>query len=659
MKVIELLKNEQLQDMCKAYWEHRYSFMGEKTNFKIDLIYNFYKNLDFNCNYRDEFYRIGLRNFNYKANIFDYTQPNVIETNYYTTIIHSLRKHINDDLFVAKKKKIGITSKKLPNNIDFKTFTKNDLLNYKLNFKGIIHTFAIKRKENTNILVIDIDSRESTENNFKTTNLIVNKLCKILKVKLNDFLFIEQNVLKGNGIHCYIRCPKNMTEENLKNLENYIAIKLGFRIEINFFNKLIRPPFSYEYLPIDLRKFKKYFYNFDKNNLNNYFKTLEEAINYTYLKLNKFDLGIRNCEFFDKQLYITDNLNIYLKTHCKKKIDRHSEINFKETNKKLFIQEEKTYNLNNFNYLDKPIVKGHSLEAILHRVPWAVARGIDEDTVVKRLFNANVNGEKFINNPITTELDIRKFYKKCSATILPKTKTFVPTKATKWTSNYQLAFDEYGKDFFENNKLGLALYNKLYKYCYKTRKLDGRNMIQTCKALCNEKYKLQLIKSLPIYLKEIIGNWLWTLKVGRKSIYSKKHESLFGVQLPISKMKMLQTFVNESIGIDTPHYFDPKQFRVILLKIFGLEEKTHGMNFNYIHGSCKYWGKNNNSINLFEQFINFIKDEIKTFIKKFNDILNNFENSYKELKKHFTLFDVEIIHRIILPDKRNILKLEI
>ena len=133
-----------------------------------------------------------------------------------------------------------------------KEYMTSEYENTRINLYNINNkTFGLTMGLPTKVLWFDIDNHEGIYN----VSPDVEKLLKFLGCQPTDAILIEQNQFNG-GYHIFVQLSYFIRNPEFFNDLTKLLKDTGFHnIDCNFYNRILRFPLSYEYLPIDKAKF--------------------------------------------------------------------------------------------------------------------------------------------------------------------------------------------------------------------------------------------------------------------------------------------------------------------------------------------------------------------------------------------------------------------
>lgn len=590
----------------QTYWDERKKFLETKrpsgvlTGLEMELC----RFLGYETRENQKNFCCGRRIAKYSDNKPQWESGTVYKTfmnkdgildSYEAKLYPKYNKHILTPI----GKRIGL--KKLPD-INYPDEFKKA---FALNVRGCVNTYGLRRRELTDIISIDIDKAVADRMGLSSTFLVLEKINKILKVSYNDYLYIEYNKLFDGGLHCFIQAPYELNSSEMKRLENYVSGKLGEHIEIDFTNKILRLPMSYEYYPVilskcsDLVKFVKvvdvipeeYFYS-----------SYEKA----YKSVKKKPIKLDRCEFFKKHLYSADQA---VEEELKKKEIKRDKVIY-------VIRTKPQFDLERFKK-EYVMEKGTSWEETKKLVPYLSARGVSFDSLLSFMECVGKDTKRYSRLSKSGKTSLKRFYEKCVKTAKANPTIYSTKDVNGYFSNQSFLTDKEMK-LFSSEHIGEYLYEKMINVV--SALIDGncnKSLMETCIALKKEKYKNELIEELPLFAIEYIGKYRWMKKNGVKSIY-KDHPEYDGLQMPTELMEKISEFVIQKTN-PLYHKFNSKQFRVILMMTFGLEMKQNRICSKlkpYHSGFCAFWG--NSFADVFEPFLKEIENE---FGESVNEII--------------------------------------
>ena len=483
-------------------------------------------------------------------------------------------------------------------------FQRNELKDYKTALININKvdgkTYGASQKENSSILLIDIDNYEDDKaiDKFK-------KFLKYTELKVKDFIFIEQNAFTG-GIHCALQLKHIVdSEEKYKNFEKKCS-EFGFKIECNFLNKILRFPLSYEYVALkhderilDTDEFVS------KEYWEEHYTSYMEHLNFNPVEsifINKFLFNIR---------YEERDFNTF--TVIPKK-----ELPTYWNTKKVLVKRvnESTPITPKFKKLYK-ITAGNRWKLTGKMVPYIKSMGKTLIETAEILKNQNEDSKDLTRWSVSKIADnIRSFYMNC--------KTFDISKPLG--NNYYCKnnhnIPEITLNFLNDKRVQNHLVNKFISNYIKARSKHNEYFDH----LSEEKIDI-LKKVLPIMFIEVIGKMFYEINNPKEFIGNIDEE--LGFQLPDVLLKHIQDYAIIQSGIDSPIAKTSLQYlKKAIIATLGLRE------INYKHskrnwqiGSCKSFRiQSLNDINgLLNHLYNsvYTGNVIKEFLISNNNIISS------------------------------------
>lgn len=581
------------------YWDKKKDFFGKKPN-KTKLLSSFLsvcKLLDFNMNSSSKDYCCGNRTPKFENNKPIWESGWVFRTFYnkdglLDTAEFQVKPNYEKHLFITLNKKIGL--RKIP----FEISSKQEKV-IKLNARGCVNTTGLRRKTNSEILAIDIDKSVATRIGVSSTFLVLDKIVKLLKVSYKDFMLIEYNRLFDGGLHCYIKAPYELTDDELKRLEQYIGGKIGERVEFSFTKRILRLPFSYEYWPVKLDKMNdliKLVNVVDFIPDDYFYSSFTSAMNSIKVRSNK----MINCDFFKNHLYRADEAV---------KESLQTKVHEKSSKLVYMIREKPKFDLDKFKK-QYTIKTGTSWEETKKLVPYLVSRCVSFDSLISFLQTVGKETKRYSQMSETTKKALKRFYDKCKKTAkVSKFNALITNDIDGYISNENYLTQK-EVDLFHTSEIGTYLYDKLQHVIEAL--IDSccpSSLKETCIALRKEKYKNELIEELPLFAIEFLGKYRWMKVHGVKPLVYKSHPEFDGLQMPIELMDKISEYVIKKTN-PLYHKFNSKQFRVVLLMTFGLEMKQNLKMPKlkpYQSGMCAFWG--NSFADVFEPLIKELENE--------------------------------------------------
>lgn len=490
------------------------------------------------------------------------------------------------------------------------------------NLRGCVNTFGLTMKCNTNVIVWDIDVRIAKRGNFKSTLEVLDLLLKHLNMSVKDLLLVEYNKYEEGGLHVYFKVSDG-EKLNKSRFGLFVKESTGFDIEYNFTKNVLRLPMSYEYQPIRLTKFGKILNLVNKGlkiTDDCFYKTLDDAI--ASIDENKIALDGTKCPYLTSDLVKSSDENTIKFAHaCYKKFKHLLEENTARIHDKILKEEEnkrgykysKRFNETDF-IKDHRFETGGSWKALEYTVPYLKERGYSAEEVYSILEKMD-NGSRFFGKEKrSAKSKIEKWYNiSCtgSKALEYSTKRFyyvdmpvVAENAIGWKVGYienNQNVSQKDKELLFKPYTGLYI----YKHFIEAAKMllddedSSMSLKKTCKAVLNVKYKEQLIHQLPSMVLELVGKYIYDRK------YKNNRGQAEGLQVPEILMNRIIQFVNTALPEKGTHAFNGKQFRIILLRMFGLcpvTNKEKGRPYSTHH--CTVW----NDVDSDTVFENFLTD---------------------------------------------------
>lgn len=516
---------------------------------------NFLNKLSFNLDFNSNNYRYGQRYFNNDSDSLSWITTNenkcLIKTFYdkneFRLNQYEQKIYITDDKLekhlYSWQEKNRIINKYYKYDKEFIEENKTSLQNlYKIT-KG---TIGCTQQSGTNILLLDIDNDIQWSSLEKLWQFL-----KLFELKLQDLLYIEQNIFTG-GIHTGIVLPHKITNNEFYSyLESYLKEE-GIRIECNFQNKIYRLPLSYEYIPIkkDERIFGCYEFIY-KDFYHNSFKEFVKSINFKKSVKSELLNEIIN-KFREKKPY---------EDYWKGK-------------KKLFKRnvEHKEFKPMDFYTIER----GERFNTMSKLIPYAKMCGYSLDETVELIRNQNISSkdltkwsyDKLKNN-------IKSFYNKCNHTQIIK-----PESTDKFFSNLHLLKDNQYK-LFDDDKMKNHLTRMIEHYYIQERRKHNNGF----KDFSNEK-KLTNNIIIPIMIKEIIGYMIYSIN-DNKEFINKSYNKYLGFQLSDQYLNKLMNHIITINGLNKDSKLSIQYLKRAIIRFLKLNEIKYNRKRNWMLGCCK------------------------------------------------------------------------
>lgn len=548
-----------LDDFNKDLIAHKSNFYRDSQGFNFKEYLDF---LSFNLDFNSSNYRWGKRYFNKELKDFCWITSNDKKqiTQYSWDSIDRCYK--NKDInayFYAKNieshflscfksnRKIGFTYK-LPK------IEQQELRNYETALKNMYmvsdKTFGSSQKIGSDILLVDIDNYEN-RHSLETLSMFLD----ILKIKISDLMFIEQNAFTG-GIHTALRLPHKISNVDFYPLLMKKLQEEDVRIECNFINSILRFPLSFEYVAI--KKDDKIF-NYDE-----YIPS--ELWEKTFIDyLNNLNDEICNSDYLNNLIY---------ETHKKEESYNKWE-NYWKIKKYLF---KKTKNITIKDYSFYKIERGKRYESMSKIVPYSKITGHSLDETVDLIFEHNINSKDLAKwSKEKLKRNIQKFYDKCPDQVCSLIKS-----NSSYVSNLD-KLPSITKQFLENKQFIKWFTDRVVEAYMKERNRHGNGF----KSFSQEKINI-LHKQLPFFLKEIIGKMYYDIN-SDKQFVNEKYNNLLGFQLSDAHLKAIQEQSIQQLNIDSPLAKTSIQYlKKAILSALKVEEiKYTNRAKNWMLGSCK------------------------------------------------------------------------
>jgi len=437
---------------------------------------------------------------------------------------------------------------------------------------------AFREYDTTEIIAIDIDTHDFTENKLKNKsfnfnefeNLSLNILNKLKELNLNVILYEDSKICRG--IHTYIKLKNLKHKQKIKNLIYEILTNefKEIKIEYRTCNKSLRLPFAYDY---------------NCRNIDNY-----KVINKLYNKVSQ-STNLFNKECIDNDEIYNDLLQICAKP--RPPLEK-TNIFYKEN-----IHKNKSINLKNFSITSNNRVGGEKTQ-------WKLLGNC-------LLKNKSVN--EFINLSKDCNLnskDLNKWEDKKLIHNLSKMYEYGKKNFVKKEIKYKInSTDDFVSSLnFINNIDKINLEKVIIKLKENIIKNNSYN-----------KQSERLLKDCNIFFLELIGKIRYENSNGRKLskdviqefclTSQKRYDLLQGYQFPkeyLSKIKKHYNLKSNSITLFNI-------FKDLFLDIY---LHKNGTTYIPILGSCKQYLLNDLYHHYFKENINVIEKKSNT---KYYDIV--------------------------------------
>ena len=642
------------------YWDDRKRFVSvfnqQKTIFNyITLL----KNLGFIVSPKRNGYHAGKRITKYDES----GKPCWISgtEKQYNPFLGMVEKRIFPDF----KKHLFITDrncgvKKLPDGIEEK-----DQYVVGKNIRGLVNTFGLLQRSTSDVLALDIDKRIADRYEFSSTFEVLDYILGFLKIDPKNLLLVEYNKFNNGGLHVYMRIGKGFQPCNRNRLGLFIEKSTGFDVEYKFSENLLRLPFSYEYRPIKLSKFKK-IVNMIRRGLevsdDCFYANLDEAIK--SVDMSKIALSEDNCDYLKhKDIQFSFEKTKEFALACFSRMANFMQERKEYIRKLLMLKKEENrgytysdvYTLN--DYINKHrFGLGESWKALQKVVPYMKARGYSEPEVYNTMRQMD-EGSKLFGVEIRNSRDkIKDWYMKCNSsayairydlnTGYKLENIHVPETALGWKVGYvenSQNIKSCYKDDFEKPYTGLYIYKHFIEAAKMLLEDEGisTSLKKTCEAVIKEKYREQLIHQLPVFVEEIMGKYQYDLK------YKNFRKQAEGLQIPEILMERIVQFANIKRPERGTHVFNCKQFRIILLRMFGLHPVTIKSvdKRPYSKHHCTVWNNiHRENFDLFEDFMTGLKVQFEFYV-------NREYKSVKEIYKSVCKYLDRLVERYGLTER--------
>lgn len=301
---------------------------------------------------------------------------------------------------------------------EFDSFCK-DYNDFKKYFQQFLDTSrclgtTVKEIEN-NVIILDLDPIPncSPKASIRRNELLFEDICDNLYIQPENIFLKEVNEYKGS-LHYYIRLDNSPSnhEKFTKLLENYLKENYtitdgdkfyqSIHLDAEFHTKILRFPFSIEYLP----------YNPLTNTI---FNTFNEAYNYTqYVTAANFDYIAEVIGYYEDQVKVT-NTDDYIKYIIDRTaVESHTyePIMLPKSDLKI-LPSSRHYVSGISSKTDIQIHAGCRFEIFTRMVPYCVFKGMSIEDTIKYIRAHNVDS-KDLNTWSDNELlaNIQPFYNK-------------------------------------------------------------------------------------------------------------------------------------------------------------------------------------------------------------------------------------------------------
>ena len=509
-----------------------------------------------------------------------------------------------------------IHENKTSENIFYKLF-KNDS-HFEECFQNFIDTtraLGSTLKSDNNTITFDIDAVKDVtpKESLARNELFLKDIMKDFNIAPNNILLKEINHYKGS-MHVFIKLSNFIEnhKEISKQLESYIRENFADRIDVEFHSKILRFPFSAEYLP----------YNPITNKC---FNTFKEALNYTD---SVAELDIENFYCLDlpkKQTKTKESIEQPMSTCRQLMTICHQP---KEETIKLIpagMWRSSSYRLakNKTPKQNIRITEGHRFELVKKIVPYCVFHGYSFDETVDYIMN-HTDSSKDINKykKAGVERSIKGYYDKLSKEC--------PTKIiTTYNSNISL-LDAKILKFIDYYSSILCFRFKNY-YEQKTNRTMG-----------NKKFNY-FLKVFPELLKEIFGQVIYDT-INPKTIESAN--AIISGTTQISE-KQIELILSKYVNQNKTTKNDIHHMKNILLEALKLvtpKRDNQKSASTHIYGYCKNIIVNDLAVHnvetVFEDIIKHLLMQcmfLNTFLQKNILIYIGCEKLFEEVKQEYII----------------------
>ena len=528
----------------------------EESNFDVNQFRNFIKNLGYNIDIKEKNYKLGYKYYTSDCrsawNTSNDEKKLLVNFNYEVALLYDeyLEKHCCHKFKYAHKKNTYYDA--LHNNEDW---VKGHTSAF-LNIQQISNKcFGTTIKDNSNILWFDIDQHCDLFNKDEQAVNRFYKILDLLKIKFEDILYIEQNLI-NNGIHFMVKVPFRLSGDKFfKKIENKLKENNINNVDVNFHNRIMRFPLSFEYMPVkSFNNNEPIFYNSFEEVMNiNFDKTsYSDELYYMFFenKRNAFDKIKQNRNETNKKYWSKKNTIIATKfisptLSDKIKLKAHDRFN----NMGKIISHYASLQYSDSQIADEILKRNES------------SRDLAKWSYNELINNIHPFAEKCRNNPT-------KFY--YHSNDLLSNQKFIPQSILE-------CFD---------NKLFVKHITRLFMSYYQQERRKHSSSFTF-----SDSKKKNLLKQIPFILKEVIGTYIYQYNNidDKLSRYVNTNFKKFnGFQLSDTHFKHI---ISESTNLDL---FDKKNSSLsvqytkkAILKILCLNEINLNKKRNWCNGFCK------------------------------------------------------------------------